>query len=345
MTRRLKYWQAISEGLVQCMEHDKSIFIASAGVDDPKGIFGTTLEAHQRFGAERVFDVPNCENAFAGIALGAAAVGKRPVVVYVRNDFMFLAADQLINLAAKWKYMFGGRTTVPVLFRGIVGRGWGQGATHSQSTHSMFAHFPGLHVATPAIPDDAKGLIITALQGHTPVILLENRACYELEGDVPEEMVPVPIGKARVLRQGRDITIVGASLMAYEALRASDILSEQGISAEVVDPRSIRPLDRETIVASVRKTGRLVIADTSWSLYGFAAEVAAIAAEEAWSSLKAPVRRVTPPDCPAPVAKTLEDAFHPTPSTIAQACLAVMKAQGAADKSVKDVQESFRGPY
>jgi pyruvate dehydrogenase E1 component beta subunit len=209
----------------------------------------------------------------------------------------------------------------------------------------MFGHFPGLYVATPAFPDDAKGLIISALRGHTPVILLENRACYELEGGVSEEMVPVPFGQARVLRQGKDITIVGASLMAYEALRAADILNECGVSAEVVDPRTIRPLDRETIVASVRKTGRLVIADTSWSLYGFSAEVAALAAEEAWGYLKAPVRRVTPPDCPAPVSKVLEDAFHPSPSTIAQACLAVMKAEGAPEKTVGDVQESFRGPY
>jgi pyruvate dehydrogenase E1 component beta subunit len=343
--RRLKYWQAISEGLVQSMGHDKNIFIASAGVDDPRGIFGTTLEAHNRFGGGRVFDIPNCENAFAGIALGAAAVGKRPVVVYVRNDFMFLAADQLINLAAKWKYMFGGGTSVPVLFRGIVGRGWGQGATHSQSTHAMFAHFPGLYVATPAFPDDAKGLIITALHGQTPVILLENRACYELEGDVPEEMAGIPFGLARVLREGSDITIVGASLMAYEALRAADILSEVGISAEVIDPRSIRPLDRNTIVSSVKKTGRLVIVDTSWSLYGFAAEVAALAAEEAWGYLKAPVRRVTPPDCPAPVSKVLEDSFHPSPSSIAQVCLSVMETQGKTEKTVGDIQESFRGPY
>jgi pyruvate dehydrogenase E1 component beta subunit len=345
MKRRLKYWQAISEGLVQCMEQDKSIYIASAGVDDAKGIFGTTLEANNRFGPERVFDVPNCENAFAGIALGAAAVGKRPVVVYVRNDFMFLAADQLINLAAKWKYMFGGRSSVPVLFRGIVGRGWGQGATHSQSTHAMFAHFPGLYVATPAFPDDAKGLIVSALRGDTPVILLENRACYELEGEVPEEMYAVPFGKARVLRDGSDVTLVGASLMAYEALRAADILSESGVSAEVIDPRSIRPFDRETIIGSVRKTGRLVIADTSWSLYGFSAEVAALAAEEAWRYLKAPVRRVTPPDCPAPVSKVLEDVFHPSPKTIAQACLSVLDARGGGEKAVGDIQENFRGPY
>src|SRR5215467_8560311 len=185
--RKLKYWQAISEATVQCMEEDPSIFLTGIGVDDFKGIFGTTAEAYRRFGAARVFDIPNGENATTGIAIGAAAVGKRPLVVHPRNDFMFLCMDQLLNLAAKWRYMFGGKTGVPVVFRGIVGRGWGQGATHSQSLQATFAHFPGLHVAAPASPGDAKGLMISALTGSTPVILLENRALYEHEGEVAEE--------------------------------------------------------------------------------------------------------------------------------------------------------------
>src|SRR5919199_739899 len=183
--RRLKYWQAISEGTVQCMEADPSIFVAGIGVDDFKGIFGTTRAAFERFGASRVIDIPNCENAFAGITIGAAAMGKRPLVVHPRNDFMFLATDQIFNLAAKWRYMFG--------------------------------NFPGLHVATPASPADVKGLLVSALQGSAPVVMLENRALYELEGEVPEEPVPIPFGQGRVVREGTDITIVGISLMAYEA--------------------------------------------------------------------------------------------------------------------------------
>src|SRR5436305_12791169 len=173
---RLKYWQAISEATVQCMEADPSIFVAGIGVDDFKGIFGTTRGAYERFGESRVFDIPNCENAFAGITIGAAAVGKRPLVVHPRNDFMFLATDQLINLAAKWKYMYQNGTSVPVVTRAVVGRGFGQGATHSQSTHALFGHFPGLYVATPCFPSDIKGLLITALTGDVPVIILENRA-------------------------------------------------------------------------------------------------------------------------------------------------------------------------
>jgi pyruvate dehydrogenase E1 component beta subunit len=344
-THRLTYWQAISEATVQCMETDPSILVAGIGVDDFKGIFGTTRAAYERFGAERVIDIPNCENAFAGICIGAAAMGKRPLVVHPRNDFMFLATDQLFNLASKWRYMFGNKGGVPVVTRAIVGRGWGQGATHSQSTHATFAHFPGLVVATPASPADAKGLLVSALTGQDPVILLENRALYELEGDVPTRPIPIPFGQGRVVREGSDVTIVGASLMAYEAERAADLLVEHGIHAEVIDPRSIRPLDRDLIVRSVMKTGRLVVADTSWAAYGFSAEVAAVVAEEALAYLRAPVKRVTLPDCPAPVSKPLEDAFHPTPRSIAQACLTVLRSHSTVQHSVGDVQAAFAGPY
>jgi pyruvate dehydrogenase E1 component beta subunit len=343
--RALKYWQAISEATVQCMEADPSIFVAGIGVDDFKGIFGTTRAAFERFGSARVIDIPNCENAFAGITIGAAAVGKRPLVVHPRNDFMFLAMDQLINLAAKWRYMYGDQGGVPVVTRAIVGRGWGQGATHSQSLHATFGHFPGLVVVTPASPADAKGLLVSALTGSGPVIILENRALYELEEDVSEDAEPIPFGKGRVVMEGADITIVAASLMVHEAARASAMLAEHGISAEVVDLRSVRPLDEEIILASIEKTHHLVVADTSWARYGVAAEVAAVAAEKGWSSLKAPVRRVTPPDCPAPVSKPLEDAFHPNPLTIAQACLDVLRSDGALNGTVADVQAKFFGPY
>jgi pyruvate dehydrogenase E1 component beta subunit len=343
--RRLKYWQAISEATVQCMEADPSIFVAGIGVDDFKGIFGTTRGAFERFGSGRVHDIPNCENAFAGIAIGAAALGKRPLVVHPRNDFMFLATDQIFNLASKWRYMFGNKGAVPVVTRAIVGRGWGQGATHSQSTHATFGHFPGLYVGCPASPADAKGLLVSALTGSTPTILLENRALYELEGEVPEEPIPTPFGRGRVVRCGEDVTIVGCSLMAFEATRAADLLGEQGITAEVIDPRTVRPLDVDLIIESVSKTGRLVVVDTSWALYGFSAEVAAIVAERALPRLKAPIRRVTLPDCPAPVSKPLEDAFHPSPASIVSACLDVLSAQQVIDMQVADVQAAFVGPY
>jgi len=343
--RSLRYWQAISEATVQCMEADPSIFVAGIGVDDFKGIFGTTAEAYRRFGSARVFDIPNCENAMTGIAIGAAAVGKRPLIVHPRNDFMFLSMDQIFNLAAKWRYMFGRNVGVPVVFRGIVGRGWGQGATHSQSLQAVFGHFPGLYVATPASPADAKGLMVSALRGTGPVVLLENRALYELEEVVPEEAVPIPFGKGKIVRPGKDITIVGISLMAYEAKRAAEILADHGVDAEVIDPRSVRPFDEAMLLESIKKTGRLVVADTSWAFCGFAAEVAAVAAEKGWEYLKAPVRRVTPPDCPAPVSRPLEEAFHPSPLTIAQACLDLCKTDSSIRRGVSDVQASFAGPY
>lgn len=344
-TRTLTYWQAISEATVQCMADDPRVFVAGEGVDDPTGIYGTTRAAFERFGPSRVWDLPNSENACAGIAVGAAAMGGRPLMVHSRADFMFLAMDALINLAAKWRYMYGNQGGVPVVTRGVVGRGWGQGATHSQSLHSVFGHFPGLYVAAPASPADAKGLLVQALRSQTPVVLMENRGLYQVTGEVPEEAVPVPFGRGRVARHGTDVTVVAASLMVHEALRAADLLAGQGVSVEVVDVRSIRPLDTDLICASVARTGRLVVADTSWSRYGFAAEVAAVVAERALGDLRQPVRRVTPPDCPAPVSHPLEEAFHPNADRIAAACLDLMGAERRVIPKLADVTAGFIGPY
>jgi pyruvate dehydrogenase E1 component beta subunit len=343
--RKLTYWQAISEATVQCMAEDPAVFVAGEGVDDDKGIYGTTRAAFERFGPSRVVDVPNSENATAGIAVGAAAMGRRPLIVHSRADFLFLAMDALVNLAAKWRYMYGDQGGVPVVTRAVVGRGWGQGATHSQSLQSVFGHFPGLHVAMPASPADAKGLLVQALRGGTPTLLLENRGLYRMEGEVPEEPVAVPFGRGRIARPGTDVTVVAASLMVHEAERAADLLAEQGISVEVVDVRSIRPLDEELICASVARTGRLVVADTSWARYGLAAEVAAVVAENAFEALRRPVRRVTPPDCPAPVSHPLEDAFHPTADRIAAACLEMVDGGPSQVRKLADVTAGFVGPY
>lgn len=343
--RRLRYWQAISEATVQCMLADPSIVLAGQNVDDHKGGHGTTIAAFERFGAQRVLDIPNCENAFAGIAVGAANTGMRPLVLHTRADFMFLAMDGMINIAAKWRYMYGDKGGVPVVMRGVVGRAWGQGATHSQSLHSVFGHFPGLRVAAPASPADAKGLLVSALRERNPVVIIENRGLYEVEGEVPEEAVPVPFGKGRIAVAGTDVTVVATSLMVHEAERAAELLAEQGISVEVVDVRSIRPLDDEIICDSVAKTGRLVVADTSWARYGFSAEVAAVVAEHIPGALREPVRRVTPPDCPAPVSRPLEEAFHPDADKIAKACLDVLHAPDVPVRPASDITAGFVGPY
>lgn len=343
--RQITYANALSEGLCQAMEADPSIFVTGIAVDYPSGIFGTTTEATKRFGPDRVFDAPAMENALTGIAIGAAAMGKRPVIVHPRNDFMFLSFDNLINLAAKWRYMFLGRAgNVPIVVRAVIGKGWGQGATHSQSLQAPLAHFPGLTVLMPASPADAKGLTLAALQHNGPVVMLEHRSLYSVTGEVDEAPTPTPIGKAKVTRKGKDITIVGTSLMALEALYAAEELEKHGVDAEVIDLRSIRPLDEETILESVKKTGHLIVTDTSWELCGISSEVAALVAEKAFPYLKGPVRRIALPNCPAPVSFKLEEVFYPKASTIAKAALVTL---GADPERVGDLarEDNFKGPY
>jgi pyruvate/2-oxoglutarate/acetoin dehydrogenase E1 component len=343
--RELTYGQALSEALCQAMERDPSIFVTGIGVDYSSGIFGSTTEAARRFGPKRVLDSPAMENALTGIVIGAASMGKRPVLIHSRHDFMFLGFDNLINLAAKWRYMFNDRAgKLPLTIRAIVGKGWGQGATHSQSLQSTLAHFPGLTVVMPAFPSDAKGLTIAALQHHSPVVIMEHRALYNVKGEVSEEFEAVPLGKAKRVRAGSDITIVGTSFMAYEALHAAEELSRHGVEADVIDLRTIRPLDEETILASIEKTGHLVVADTSWELCGVASEIAALAAEKAWRYLKAPVCRIALANCPAPVSAKLEEVFYPKASTIARAALATL---GSDPSQVGDLsrEDTFKGPY
>ncbi len=343
--RKIKYKEALSEALCQSMARDGSIIVCGISVNYSSGVFGSTKEAATRF-PDRVITTPACENALTGICIGAAAMGKRPVIVHDRVDFSFLAMDQLINLAAKWKYMFGGNAgSVPVVTRAIIGRGWGQGATHSQSLQSLFAHFPGLAVVMPATPHDAKGLLTQALTVSHPTVILEHRSLYEIEGDVPEPYYTELFGSVRMQKSGRDLTIVATSHMVQEALAAARTLADHSISAEVVDPRSIRPLDEAGILASVRKTGRLIVADTSHQLCGFASEVAALAAEKAFHSLRRPIVRVTLPDCPAPVAQSLEQAFYPGASQIVTAALAMMGRKAVKPVPAASQSPAFVGPY
>lgn len=345
--RTLKYREALSEGLCQAMEADPSIFVAGISVNYSSGVFGTTKEAAKRF-PDRVITTPAMENALTGICIGAAAMGKRPVVVHDRNDFAFLALDQIINLAAKWKYMYGGNAgSVPVVTRAIIGRGWGQGATHSQSIQSTLAHYPGLAVAMPSDPHTAKGVTMAALQADHPTVILEHRSLFEIAGDVPDGPYPLPIGasQTRSFSGAPDITIVATSFMYPEALTAAEQLRLHDISVEIVNPIWIRPLDTEAILESVRKTGRLLAVDTSHELCGFASEVCALVAEKAFGALKAPPRRLTLPDCPAPVAHSLEMAFHPTASTIAALVLDMLGREVPEGLSAIDRIDSFKGPY
>ncbi len=345
MTRKISYAQAISEALVQAMDLDPRVFIFGLGVDDFKGIFGTTLEAAKKFGSTRVFDTPASEGALTGIAIGAALNNKRPVLVHARNDFMFLALDQMLNNASKWKYVSYGHSSVPFVVRAIIGKGWGQGPVHSQSIQSVLAHFPGLYVAMPSNPYDVKGILLKSLQVDTPAVILEHRALYNCEGEVPAEAYTVEFGQAKIVHPGKDITVLATSLMVLEALKAAQILKSEGIEMEIVDPVSIQPLDEETIITSVKKTGRLICADTSWARCGFSAEVAAMVAEKAHAHLKAAVRRIAPPPCPCPVSKPLEDAFYPTYQNILEVVYELLDRKIFSSQNRFQEVDSFVGPY
>ena len=351
--REIKYSQALDEALCQAMEQDSGVFVMGVGVDDPKGIFGTTLGAFRKFGGGRVFDTPLAENGLTGVAIGAAIEGMRPVLVHARNDFLLLTMDQLVNHAAKWRYMCGGQLAVPLTVRAIIGRGWGQAAQHSQSLQALFMHIPGLKVVMPSTPYDAKGLLMAAIEDEAPVIVLEHRWLYEQTGPVPEAPYRVPIGEAAVAREGNDVTIVAISHMVIEARKAADILQKDGIEAEILDLRSLTPLDRPAVLASVRKTGRLVVADHAWRTCGAAAEIAALVAEEALDELKAPVRRVTLPDTPTPCAAPLEKLYYPGATEIAASARELVVGQRTpeairvrdAELTGKEPTRDFKGPF
>lgn len=317
--RAITYAQAIREAHAQLLAGDARVFLLGQGLWSP-WYAGTSLkDLDKEFGRDRIIDSPVSENATTGAAVGAAIAGMRPIVFHPRMDFMLLAVDPIVNQAANWAYLFAGMVTVPVVIRAAINRGGEQGAQHSQALQAMFAHVPGLKVVMPSTPYDAKGLLISAVYDGNPVVYIDDRWLYEESGDVPEAMYRVPIGSAAVRRPGRDVTVVATSFMAVEAVRAAETLAAAGIEAEVIDLRSIKPWDRETVFASVRKTGRLLVADAAWRTAGFAAEVAAAAAEEIFEALRAPVARVTLADAPAPMSAPLERAYYPTADDIAAA--------------------------
>lgn len=311
-TRPLTFSLAINEALHQLMADDPAVCLMGQGVKSPWYVGNTARDLLERFGPERVIDTPVSENAVTGAAVGAAIVGMRPVVVHPRMDFMLYAFDPIMNEAANWFYMNGGRCSVPVVVWGIINRGGEQAAQHSQALQALFAHVPGLKVVMPSTPYDAKGLMIAAVRDNNPVIYIDDRWLYNEIADVPEAPYEVPIGAAAVRREGQNVTLVASSYMSLQAQRAADELQVRGIQTEVIDLRTIKPLDETLILTSVRKTGRLVVADGSWLSFGVAAEIVARVTEKAFGALKAPVRRVTLPDVPAPMSTPLEKAYYPT---------------------------------
>src|SRR5215471_9183728 len=257
--RMLRYVDALAEAVAQEMERDPRVFVYGLDVDDHRRIQGSTNGLLERFGSERVFTTPLSEDAMTGFGIGAAMAGMRPIQVHIRMDFLMLCMNQLINMAVKAHYMYGGTVSVPMVVRSMIGKSWGQGAQHSQGLHSMFMHVPGLKVVAPSNAYDAKGCMIAAIRDDNPVIFVEHRLLYFTDAYVPEETFEVPLGKARVCTEGDAITIVGISNMLVECLRAHELLAEVGIHAEVIDPIWLVPLDIDTIIESVRKTGRLLV--------------------------------------------------------------------------------------
>jgi len=318
--RKIAYREALREALREEMLRDKRVFLLGEDIGRYwGGAFKVTKGLAEEFGDERVRDTPISESAIVGVAIGAAITGMRPVAEIMFGDLTTLAMDQIANQAAKLRYMFGGQTSVPLVIRTPFGGGVNIAAHHSQCLEAWFMHVPGLYVAVPSTPYDAKGLLKTAIRGENPVIFCEHKLLYPVEGEVPEEDYTVPFGTAAVRREGTDVTIVATLYMVHKALEAAEKLENEGVSVEVVDPRTLVPLDKEAIIRSVKKTGRLVVVSEDCKTAGVTAEISAVVAEEALDYLDAPIKRVAAADTPIPFSPPLENFVIPNENRIIKA--------------------------
>jgi acetoin:2,6-dichlorophenolindophenol oxidoreductase subunit beta len=328
VARKITYQQAINEALDQEMARDENIVLMGEDVvggsgsdgemDAWGGVLGVTKGLYGKYG-DRIMDTPISESGFVGAAVGAAAAGLRPVCELMFIDFMGVCFDQIFNQAAKFRYMFGGKAETPVVIRTMYGAGFRAAAQHSQCLYPLFTHIPGLKVVLPSSPYDVKGLLIQAIRDNDPVIFCEHKVLYTLEGEVPEESYTIPFGEANILREGDDVTIVAFGRMVHQAMKAAAVLAKEGISCEVIDPRTTSPLDEDSILESVENTGRLVVVDEASPRCGMAADIAALVARKGFSSLKAPIEVVTPPHTPVPFSGKLEDLYVPNADRVAVA--------------------------
>jgi len=325
--RSLTYRAAVLEALVGEMRRDDAVIMLGEDIGAAGGVFKQTDGLFSEFGAGRIIDTPISESGAFGIAVGAAMAGQRPVFEVMFGDFITLIMDQLVNQAAKLNYMSAGQFKVPLVVRTAVGIGGNLGPQHSQSLHAWSSHIPGLKVVMPSTPVDAKNLMVAAIRDDNPVLFFEDRMLYNLRGDVPEGDYLVPIGSADVKREGSDVTIIATSRMVHTALAAADLLVKHGISAEVVDPRSLVPLDIATLVTSVKKTSRAIVVDGGYQQYGVTGEIAATIAEHAFDHLDAPVIRFGSADVPIPFSRTLESLMLPDAENLAQAAAAMVRGR------------------
>ena len=334
MARQITYRQAINEALRQEMERDETVIVmgednagghgAEGEMDAWGGVLGVTKGLYPIFGEDRVLDTPITESAFIGAAIGAAACGMRPVAELMFIDFMGVCFDQIFNQAAKFKYMFGGKAVTPVVIRTMFGAGLRAAAQHSQCLYPIFTHIPGLKVVIPSTPYEAKGLLIQSIRDDDPVIFCEHKMLYDMTGDVPEESYTIPFGEANVVRDGDDVTLVAVGRMVHMATEAADELAGSGTGCDVIDLRTASPLDTETILESVERTGRLVVVDEASPRCGLASDIAGLVAQEAFGALRAPIQMVTPPHTPVPFSGALEDLYIPDAQKVLSAVKTVV---------------------
>lgn len=349
---KMHFNEAINLAISESMKIDKSLICYGLGVTDPKGIFGTTLNLENTFGSNRVFDVPTSENALTGIAIGASLNGIKSIVTHQRLDFFLLAMDQLVNSASKYFYMFGGQTPIPITIRLIVGRGWGQGPTHSQNLHSWFAHIPGLKVVCPTNPKDARELLINSIFDPNPVIFIEHRWLHGTLGNVPNKINKRSLSKGKIIKNGNNITIIGMSYLVVEALKAIEFLEKDGISVELIDLRSISPIDWNIIKKSISKTKNLLVLDTGFPICSVASEIISHIAINYSNYLESPPLKMTMPNFPEPTSSIFMKDFYINAEHIYKKILLFFKKKpnknylSKMKKNLYDVPgEWFKGPF
>ncbi|MBN8828433.1 MAG: alpha-ketoacid dehydrogenase subunit beta [Sphingobacteriia bacterium] len=350
--REITYAEAIREATLQEMKRDERVFLFGLDVDDHLGIQGSTIGLNKELGSDRVFGTPLSEDAMTGVAIGAAMAGLRPIHVHIRMDFVLLAMNQLVNIAAKAHYMYEGQVRVPLVIRTMIGRSWGQGAQHSQALHSLFMHIPGLKVIAPSNPHDAKGMLIAAIRDENPVIFIEHRLLYNTKNYVSSDYYSLEIGKARTFTEGKDVTILAVSHMVIEALRTQKLLEQVGISAEIIDPVTLYPMDYETVSESFKKTKRLLIVDNAWLTCGLSSEVMAKMIEmlpEGIDGKPLNMKRMGFAHTPCPTTRELEDYFYPNAVTIAEQAYQMVTGNklDVSKLSLEDAKEisTFKGPF
>ena len=350
MKRSITYRDALVEAQFQEMEKDASVFVYGLDVQDHKKIFGSTATLLEKFGKERVFGVPLSEDALMGVGVGAAINGMRPINIHIRVDFLLLAMNQIANMVSNYRYITDGKLKVPLCIRAVIGRGWGQGAQHSKTLHSFFAHIPGLKVVMPTTPADAKGLLVASIREDNPVVFLEHRWLYDVPGEVESDpdKAFIPLGVGKKIKEGKDATVVATSWMNVEALKAAEILSKKhGVEIEIIDPRTIEPLDEKIIMESVAKTGHAIVADYDWINCGFSAEVSARIQENLLTSLKSPVTRLGFAKTPCPTTRPLENKFYPNAIDIIKAIEKKLrlKETDISGEEFYSYEKKFKGPF